>query len=237
MMTMSQSFSPTAKFRHFLYSVFILLTLLAVCYSLCLIFGSIDVFQTFCWKIGFSLGVRALSFFLFKFGCAGGLALAMGFALRAVLATEAAPFLANMVLPAEADSEAGVSRGSPRGNDGLRESPSRLDRAGPSSSHASALSAESSGSLPGIPEQALWDEIEQPLIPRGERKDELLQRRLFFTYGVFDTQVDWVRLDYEVEAQVDVEIEMEKYLRHHAYTPETINANRDKIRGFVFYFI
>nr|YP_009861453.1 hypothetical protein [Mirabilis himalaica]QKN19350.1 hypothetical protein [Mirabilis himalaica] len=202
--------------------------------TLCSSFGFILVdFHLILWKIGFSLGSRVLSFALCKLGCTGGLALAIVFALRTVLATEAAPFLSNMVLPAEADSEAGVNHGSPRGNDGLRESPSRTDRAGPSSSHASALSAESSGSFP---EQALWEELEQPLIPVEERLDKLSKRRFLFTYGVFKTEeLDWKYCHYEIQAQVDVEIELEKYLRHHAYTPESINANRDKIRGFVFY--
>ena len=50
-------------------------------------------------KVILILGVRALSFFLRKMGCSGGLALAIGFAVRALLATETAPPFGNAVSP------------------------------------------------------------------------------------------------------------------------------------------
>ena len=83
--------------RQFFYSCLILFALLNVCYCLCL--SSIYFFQALLSKAGVFLGARALSFFLIKIGCSGGLALAIGFAVRALLATEAAPPFGNAVSP------------------------------------------------------------------------------------------------------------------------------------------
>lgn len=85
--------------RQFLYSFLILFALLNVCYCLCLCLSSIYFFQALLSKAGVFLGARALSFFLIKIGCSGGLALAIGFAVRALLATEAAPPFGNAVSP------------------------------------------------------------------------------------------------------------------------------------------
>lgn len=64
------------------------------------LFHSPDLFKTVCFKMAFSLGGRALSFALRGMGSPGTLALALvGFAVKALLATEAAPYPANMVLP------------------------------------------------------------------------------------------------------------------------------------------
>jgi len=61
-------------------------------------------------RVGFSLGSRALSFFLIKMGCWGDLALAIGFAVKAILANEAPPYLGNLMLPA---GDAGASSSNP----------------------------------------------------------------------------------------------------------------------------
>lgn len=80
-------------------------TIVLVLYLLCLKMGWISLFLSLLSRVGVSLGGRALSFFLIKMGCSGGLALAIGFAVRALLT----PFLANMVLPAGVDSGASGS--------------------------------------------------------------------------------------------------------------------------------
>ena len=91
------------RLRQFLYPFLIIITIVGFFYYLCLGLDSIDVFQTYFWKTGFSLGGRALYGFLIKMGCSGGLVLALGFAVKALLATEAAPYPANMVLPQGGD--------------------------------------------------------------------------------------------------------------------------------------
>lgn len=46
-------------------------------------------------KVGFLLGARALSFFLLKLGCSGGLALAIVFAVKALLTSGVEPHMMN----------------------------------------------------------------------------------------------------------------------------------------------
>lgn len=71
-------------------------------------------------KMGCSLASRVLSFLLKNMGFSGGIVLAIGFAVRALLATDAAPSLGNMMLPSEdygaSSSEASVNQ-APGGND------------------------------------------------------------------------------------------------------------------------
>lgn len=86
-----------------------------------------------------------------------------------------------------------------------------------------------------VPQEGLWEDLEQPLIPKEERAYGLYLRRRYCAYGNSLTQAELACLNYEVETQVDLEIELEKFLRHHGYTADSINANRDRIRGFVFY--
>ena len=74
-------------------------TLLLFCYLVCLKMGWVSLFLSLLSRVGVSLGAKALSFFLVKMGCSGGLALAIGFAVRALLATEAAPSFGNAVSP------------------------------------------------------------------------------------------------------------------------------------------
>ena len=100
---------------NYLVQISILLFLLDVSYCMCILLGSISIFQEVFWKIGFSLGGRALSLALCKLGCSGGLSLAIGFAVRALLTDESAPYLANRVLPE--GSETNVNQ-EPHRNDG-----------------------------------------------------------------------------------------------------------------------
>lgn len=65
--------------------------------------GSIDIFQAVFWKIGLSLGDKALSFALCKLGCSGGLTFAIVFAVRAMITGEAES-IKMMMSPTGADS-------------------------------------------------------------------------------------------------------------------------------------
>ena len=84
------------RIQHFLFSLIIILTLLLLCYFLCLALQSISLFEAFFCKMSLFLGGRALSFALFKLGCPGGLALTVGFSLRALLTGEG---FTNMMAP------------------------------------------------------------------------------------------------------------------------------------------
>jgi hypothetical protein len=88
-------FIKRAKELLFVVSIIVLI------YLMCLQNDYMPPFKTLLEKAGVSLGSRALSFFLINMGCSGGLALAIGFAVRALLATEAAPPFRNMMLPTE----------------------------------------------------------------------------------------------------------------------------------------
>ena len=116
--------------------VFLLVSVVLMMYYLiCLILGSMDLFQAVFLKLGLALGARALSFALLKLGLAGGLALAIGCALRALFCAEEMPL---WMLPSGADagSEASVNQ-EPEG-----------DEAGPSN----VAPAESPlGSFPSVP--------------------------------------------------------------------------------------
>lgn len=87
------------KCRRFLSSVFILLILLGVCYSLCLILGSIDIWNALFFKFSLALGNRALSLFLLEIGFSSGLAFALGFAVKALLTAEDLTFLTHFMSP------------------------------------------------------------------------------------------------------------------------------------------
>lgn len=78
------------RLRRFLYSFLFVAIMVLVMYLICLCMGSINSFFVLLSKAGVSLGGRALSLALCKgLGCSGGLALAIGFAARALFASEA----------------------------------------------------------------------------------------------------------------------------------------------------
>nr|YP_009316014.1 hypothetical protein [Cocos nucifera]AOX13008.1 hypothetical protein [Cocos nucifera] len=97
------------KVRPFIFSFGMLIFVIGFFYSICLIFFSPSFFLYLFSKIGFSLGGRALSLFLMKMGCGGGLTFAIVFAVKHLLTPEAAPSLWNMVLHAGTDSGASSS--------------------------------------------------------------------------------------------------------------------------------
>ena len=86
----------------------IVLCVLAIYCYLSLIMGCVDLFQAMLWKIGFYLGSRALSVVLIRMGCSWPWPLV--FALLALLATEAAPVLGNMMSPTGSDSAPNISQ-------------------------------------------------------------------------------------------------------------------------------
>ena len=83
-----------------------LATIVFFFYLLCLFLGSLDFFQPLLSKVGSSVGGRALSLALSKLGCSGGLSLAIGFAVRAILTAEIAP---QMMMGDPAGTESGAS--------------------------------------------------------------------------------------------------------------------------------
>lgn len=92
---------------NYLVRISIVLFLLAVFYSICLRLGSLDLFHSTFSKMAMSLGSRAVTHFLLMIGCSGGLALALGFALRALVTAEEMPSLENWMLPEGASGEGG----------------------------------------------------------------------------------------------------------------------------------
>lgn len=154
-------------------------TMSGLLYLLCLKLGAMDFFQSLLSKAGVSMGCRALCSFVFKIECSGALALAIGFAVKALLATEAAPYLANMVLPAGAEAsvnqapgrnDAGPSNAGPS-NVVPADSPLRSFPSVPSSLTPipSDPSVPSVPSLPSLEENNLFgreQSVEQPAPPQ-----------------------------------------------------------------------
>ncbi len=175
----SSTIAPRCVIKRLMIKLSILFFLFCVFYLLCLILGSIDIFWALLSKAGVSMGCRALCSFVFKIGCSGALALAIGFAVKALLATEAAPYLANMVLPAGAEAsvnqapgrnDAGPSNAGPY-NVVPADSPLRSFPSVPSSLTPipSDPSVPSVPSLPSLEENNLFgreQSVEQPAPPQ-----------------------------------------------------------------------
>lgn len=85
-----------------------------------------------------------------------------------------------------------------------------------------------------VPQDAIGGELDQPLISDEERFAGLKNRRLSHSINL-SKEVDHTLLDYEITTQMGVEIKLERALRQQGYPPISINANRGKIRGFLFY--
>ena len=75
---------PLSPHRQFLYSFLIICTILLilVCYYLCLILSSFEVFQTFFLRVGFSLGGRSPILCILKVGLLRGSGLGLCFRLQ-----------------------------------------------------------------------------------------------------------------------------------------------------------
>lgn len=85
-----------------------------------------------------------------------------------------------------------------------------------------------------VPQDAIWEELDQPLIRDEERFSGLKKKRLAYKID-FSQEINHTLLDYEICSQMGVEIKLERSLRQEGYPPISINANREKIRGLLFY--
>ena len=92
------------KIFFFFVRISLVLCVLAICCCLSLIMGCVDLFHAMLDKIGFSLGARALSVFLIKMGCSGGLALAIAVLFKAFFTAEAAPDLGSQMASSGAEN-------------------------------------------------------------------------------------------------------------------------------------
>jgi len=85
--------------------LFLQTTVCSLFYLLCLLLGSMDLFQSLLSKMGLSLGGRALSFFVSRcLGLEGGLALAIAVLFKAIFTAEAAPDLGNQMASSGAEN-------------------------------------------------------------------------------------------------------------------------------------
>lgn len=201
-----------------------LATLVFFFYLLCLQFGYIPFFQMLLERLSFSLGRRALSFALCKgLGCSGGLAFAI---LYLYALTEApflgnteAPFLGNKMLPGDASSGASTS------NQGQSSMGGQI----PASTSQPTEVAHRSDPLLTAP-----DEIKKPLIVDDLRQKEL-EKRLNFHFIGKSEEIDTPPYSDCVDAQLLIEKQIEISLRNDGYSRESILANLNAIRGYLFY--
>lgn len=155
-MTLVHTVRP--KLRPFLYSLLILLTLF---YFLSLCLGSVDFFHALLSKAGVSMGCRALSVFLMKMGCSGGLALAIAVILKAIFTAEAEMMMA----PSGSHSGAASSIGNVPQDDVWRS----LEQPASEGTHSPPLSSRAStpsssffrGLSDAAPAPELGEEVQQ----------------------------------------------------------------------------
>jgi len=154
---------------------------------------SLDLFQAVFWKIAFSLGARALSFALCKLGLAGGLALAIGFAVRTLLIGGFHPY------PLLVSSE-GPNQG-------------WTDLLG--SSERESAGTSSSVNQQGARPAPAPNEVAPPVVPYPYQENEILggdsvesiQRRLlgrFFSPSAHDIQMARIQAEDLFEVKVDI---------------------------------
>lgn len=93
-----------------------LATIVLFFYIFCVQFDFLTYFQVLLSKVGLLLGGRALSFFFIKMGCAGGLSLAILFAVRVLITTEAASLPGNQMLPGGREPNLDLRLGPPEVN-------------------------------------------------------------------------------------------------------------------------
>ena len=85
--------------KHFWVRLSLVLCVLALSSYLSLMIDCVDLFHAMLGNLSFSLGARALSLFLIKMGCSGGLALTIAFFVSCTLTDEGAAFIRNSMLP------------------------------------------------------------------------------------------------------------------------------------------
>lgn len=105
MMNMLRPLSTSLSYIEIRFFIRLLLlsTLFFLLWILCKKMGWIYYLLVLLSKVGFLLGARALSFLLLKLGCSGGLALAIVFAVKALLTSGVEP---NMMNPSDDSSSA-----------------------------------------------------------------------------------------------------------------------------------
>nr|QWQ49861.1 hypothetical protein [Zelkova schneideriana] len=86
-----------------------------------------------------------------------------------------------------------------------------------------------------IPQDLLWNELEQPLIEEKERTLQLRAKLANRFYFRNQTVPETLRFEHEVQTHVNVEIEVEKRLRMEGYLPREINNSRAEIRELLLY--
>ena len=100
-------------------NVVIFFGLITLYYYMCSHFGFIPDFIYLLERVGLHLGGRALSFLMIKIGCSGGLALAIGFAARALFASEAPADLLHFL-----NEDGAAASSSSRGEESIVRAPS-----------------------------------------------------------------------------------------------------------------
>jgi hypothetical protein len=209
----------TTNLKRLSIPVLLCFTIVFIFYLLCLKIGSPFIFYTIIYKTALSLCGRAVSCFLLKIGFSSGLALAIGFGVRALLTTEALPSLANSksMLPAgtsgASSSEAGVTQ-APQSNGG---------DAGPSSTPSSEAS---------VNQQPLIPELNPPLLSHFTRHQELNERLGLYWVGLSHSLE--VRESF-VQTQLQIERHIEAALVDDGYSRNAVLQQRHQIRGWMFY--
>lgn len=181
--------------------IVLIFILFSMCYFPCLDFGYIDPFSSIFEKTALALTRRAISLFLRKLGCSGGLSLAVLFALKALLASEVDPKLI---------TSSGASGGSPSWTDLLCTSPGERETggtpgngshtgAGPANPVASPEEAASPPPVTPYPYQA--DEV-----IGGDSVQSIQSRLLAKDPSPSFEAIERARIDAEDRFEVKVEI-------------------------------
>jgi hypothetical protein len=186
----------------------LVLTLMLMFYIICLKTGACSFFWYFLSKVGGSLGVKALSFFLVQMGCPATLAFVIGCGCRALVTPEASPSLARWMLPGPSH-QPHVAEEVPQ--EGLQDQTVAIRSAPPV----------------GI-------EVKQPLMGDQQRHEELSDRlnRHFFGHS---EKINLIASDDLIEKQALIERKLELALLSEEYTRERILLNRYEIRELIFY--
>lgn len=212
-----------------------LATIVFFFYLLCLLIGSIDFFQALLSKVGFSVGGRALSFALCKWGCSGsgGLTFAILLAVRTLITAEAES-IKTMMAPSGAGAS-GSGSGEGAGGRGFRWTALFGDLFGSSSppnSEASANQPAPDSPNPGEPAAPPIAEVYHPLLEDGQRRRELGD---YLRYKTITHPLPEDILESIIETQFETELKIEEALRSDRVQEDSIIEKRHQIRWALFY--
>lgn len=138
-------FERRMRMYNYLVRISLVLCVLAICCCLSLIMGCVDLFHAMLGKIGLSLGGRALSVFLIKMGCSGGLALAIAVLFKAFFTAEAAPYLGSQMASSGAENSVSSWRQYLRNSSSNTEGESAHEPSTSSSWTGALISSETGG--------------------------------------------------------------------------------------------